>query len=150
MQTLSETNRNASYSSITPNMLNKTQLTVLECIRRVGDQTTEQLAAKLPYKKSSIIARVHELRQKMVLTEKGSLTIHNKEAHKSYQTLYGEFESPEARRSAIDHAWAQKVDQRNNIVEELNNIKTEGKAKSILRKEYEHLTKDIHILEHLK
>lgn len=147
--TTSEVNRNTSYHSITPSMLSKSQVAILECIRRCGDQTFEQITSKLPMKKSAVIARVFELRGKMVLTEKGSMKVHEG-GKSSTQTLYGEFESPEARRTAIEAAWREKTEQRNNIVEELNNIKTAGKAREILRKEYDSLTKSINILEGLK
>lgn len=64
------------------------------------------------------------------------------------QTLYGEFESPEARRKAIDSTWAEKTNERNDIVNAMNEINS-GKAREMLDKEYEALTKEIQLLEKL-
>ena len=147
---LSEKNRNASFDQIDHEYINKSHRMVIDMIRKFGNQTTDELEAKLPYKKSGIVARVHELRKRMLITEKGTRKAMS--GSKTVQrTLYGFFDDPQVRRDAIDQEWTKCIDERNQIVTALNDLKDrESKAYKMLHKEYEKLTDRCNLLSKMK
>lgn len=126
MNTLSQQTRNQSHASLGTNYLNKTQKVILESVRKYGASTTNDLASRLPYTRSSIVARVSELREKFLLREGGKKydPITEREV-----TKYCTYTSPEARRSDIDNAYGNHCLERDEIVRDLNSINSRIGAK---------------------
>lgn len=140
---ISTTNRNAALKLVDKKTCSNQ---VLLCVERYGPQTSEEIFMKTYMSKTGAVARIHELRKKMLLTERGSRTA-TVRGKKVSRTLYGKFNNATERRNAIDQEWAKCNDERNEIVTALNNLKTStGKAYQLLHKDYELLTERINEL----